>query len=185
MKRNKLAWLCALLVLVVLSTSIFMVSCKDPEPEKSDAYIIAQTEQTYIYDGQVHNVVASLNHDETQLKYDPAQGYADKGEYEITVSADETENYKATSKKITLKIVDAPAKSTFELWEDFTDGMSKAFALEGKEKFKVNIQAAASVKNSGKTTSYAIDVMGNIDLSQTQNNSTLFHAIVSADGNNI
>ena len=71
MKRNKLAWLCALLVLVVLSTSIFMVSCKDPEPEKSDAYIIAQTEQTYIYDGQVHNVVASLNHDETQLNTIP------------------------------------------------------------------------------------------------------------------
>ena len=186
MKRNKMTVLCIVLALVLLATSIFMVSCKDPEvPEKKDAIITAESVQSFIYDGQLHNVTATLNHDETQLVYSPAQGYTDKGEYEITVSAAETENYKAVSRKVLLKIADAPAKTTYELWEDFTSGLKQSFALEGKDKLKVNIQASASVKNSGVTTKYALDVMGNLDLSQTQNNSTLFHAVISADGKNI
>ncbi|MDE7216113.1 MAG: hypothetical protein K2O08_04835, partial [Clostridia bacterium] len=185
MKRNKMTVLCIVLALVLLATSIFMVSCKDPQPEKQDSFIYANKVQSFIYDGQPHNVVASLNHDETELKYDPAQGYTEKGEYEITISADETENYKATSITVTLKITDAPPKTTFELWDDFTGDLKKAFALEGKDRLKVNIQANAKVKNSSATTVYALDIMGNIDLSQTQNNSTLFHAVISANGNNM
>lgn len=183
-KRNKITLLCIILVLVVLATSVLMVGCDDKK-EKKEAVISADSQQTFEYDGQVHNVVATLNHEEAQLTYSPAQGYSEVGEYEITVSAPETKNYKATSKKITLEITKPREKSTSQLWKEFTEELKKSFAVEGKDKLKVNIQAMASVKNGGKTTDYALDVMGNIDLSNTVNNSSLFHIVLSADSNNI
>lgn len=70
--------------------------------DKAKAIISADDVQSFIYDGLVKNVTATLNHTETDLIY--SQGYINAGEYTITVSAPESDNYKEVSKKITLKI---------------------------------------------------------------------------------
>lgn len=70
--------------------------------DKAKAIISADDVQSFIYDGLVKNVTATLNHTETDLIY--SQGYINAGEYTITVSAPESDNYKEVSKIITLKI---------------------------------------------------------------------------------
>ncbi|WP_353128301.1 choice-of-anchor Q domain-containing protein [Parapedobacter pyrenivorans] len=72
--------------------------------EKAPAVITAEAVQTYGYDGTLQHVVASLNHTETALAYSPQQGYTNAGTYSITVNADETTNYLAASKDVTLVI---------------------------------------------------------------------------------
>ena len=76
-----------------------MVGCDDKK-EKKEAVISADSQQTFEYDGQVHNVVATLNHEEAQLTYSPAQGYSEVGEYEITVSAPETKIIRQRPKRL-------------------------------------------------------------------------------------
>lgn len=188
MKRKKITLLlCIITVLVVLMSSVCLVACDDDknEVEKQDAFIFADLNQTFVYDGQVHNVEATLNHDEAQLTFSPARGYSEIGEYDIVVSAPETEHYKAASSTVRLTISAPGPKSTAQLWNDLLADVEDAFALNGKDKLKLNVQASANVKNGSKTTEYAIDVMGNLDLSEAVNNSSLFHAVISADGNRV
>ncbi len=71
---------------------------------KADAVITADAEQKHTADGTVKNVIASLNHSETELTYSPQQGYTEAGAYEITISAPETQNYKAASTTVNLVI---------------------------------------------------------------------------------
>ncbi|MDT0691967.1 MBG domain-containing protein, partial [Salegentibacter sp. F188] len=55
----------------------------------------------------VKNVAASLNHEETTLKFAPQQGYTNAGTYPVTVSTEETENYLSASKEVSLEIENA------------------------------------------------------------------------------
>ncbi|MBX2952594.1 MAG: T9SS type A sorting domain-containing protein [Leadbetterella sp.] len=71
---------------------------------KAAAVITAAAEQAYTADGTVKKVVATLNHTEAFLSYSPQQGYAQSGNYEITVSVPATKNYLAASKKVKLII---------------------------------------------------------------------------------
>ena len=103
-KHLKIAIAALLVVACVGALFGFAAAC---EKEKQEAVITAETVQEFVYDGQVHNVVATLNHDETQLVYDPQQGYTEIGSYAITVSAPATENYNAAMPVlVTLKILD-------------------------------------------------------------------------------
>ena len=70
--------------------------------DKAEAVITADAVQTFTYDGDVKNVDANLNHSETELTYTPAQGYANAGNYKITVSAEGTDNYLPASKDVSL-----------------------------------------------------------------------------------
>jgi len=74
---------------------------------KAQAVITADAVQTYTYDGTVKTIVASLNHTETALAYNPQQGYTDAGSYPITVTAPETANYRTASQNIILTIAKA------------------------------------------------------------------------------
>jgi extracellular elastinolytic metalloproteinase len=77
------------------------------ESEKQEAVITAEETQTFVFDGTVKNVIATLNHSETSLVYTPQQGYTNIGSYSITVSAAETEHYLAASKNVNLVIEEA------------------------------------------------------------------------------
>ena len=68
---------------------------------KANAEITVELNQSAEYDGKVKNVLASLNHDETELKYsitkngESVSEIVETGEYIVVVSADETDNYNA------------------------------------------------------------------------------------------
>jgi hypothetical protein len=60
--------------------------------------------QEHVYDGAVKHIRANLDHGETDLTYSPQLGYNNAGSYTITISAKETANYLAPSKKMTRTI---------------------------------------------------------------------------------
>ncbi len=75
--------------------------------KKAEAVITADATQTFTYDGTVKNVSAELNHEETKLVYTPAQGFTNVGTHDVTISAEETDNYLSASKEVSLKIENA------------------------------------------------------------------------------
>ncbi|SHJ80538.1 SprB repeat-containing protein, partial [Arenibacter nanhaiticus] len=82
---------------------------------KTEAAITADAIQSFTYDGTVKNVSASLNHSETELTYAEQQGYADAGTYQVIISSEETANYQAASKEVSLVIEKAEITGvTFE-----------------------------------------------------------------------
>lgn len=71
---------------------------------RKDATIEAQLEQVFVYDTHIKNISATLNHNEVDLLYQPQQGYVDAGSYNITIIAEQSNNYNATSQAVVLKI---------------------------------------------------------------------------------
>ena len=99
---------------------------------KAEAVITADAVQTFTYDGSVKNVDASLNHEETELKYTPAQGYVNAGNYKITVSAEGTDNYLPTSKELSLVIENAEIEGVTFTGDTFTyDGTERSIFVTG------------------------------------------------------
>ncbi|WP_424492930.1 MBG domain-containing protein [Salinimicrobium sp. GXAS 041] len=107
---------------------------------KAEAIITADAVQTFTYDGTVKNVSASLNHSETALTYTPAQGFINAGTYEVTVSAEETDNYLSASEKVSLEIENAEIEGVVFEGESFVyDGTAHSIFVE-------NLPEGASVK---------------------------------------
>ena len=99
---------------------------------KAAAVITATTTQTHVYDGDVKNVVATLNHSETLLIYTPQQGYTNVGTYPVTVSAIETDNYLATYETVNLVINNADFTGiTFNDGAFTYDGTAKSIFVSG------------------------------------------------------
>lgn len=122
MKRHLRIAVAALLVLACVGALLGFAACKD---EKQASTITAESEQSFVYDGQVHNVVATLNHEEAQLQYDPQQGFTDIGTYTVTITAPETDNYYApTPVTVTVHILDPAAIAADELADKILAGVS-------------------------------------------------------------
>ena len=99
---------------------------------KIPAVITATNVQSYVYDGTVKNVTASLNHTEVPLDYSPQQGYTDAGSYWVTVSVPETTNYLAASENVVLVIENADFTGITLNDAAFTyDGTPKSLAITG------------------------------------------------------
>ncbi|MBI6117932.1 T9SS type A sorting domain-containing protein, partial [Salegentibacter maritimus] len=117
--------------------------------DKAEAEISADAVQTFVYDGTVKNIVANLNHSETELTYTPQKGFIEPGTYEITVNSVETENYFATSKEVTLVIEKAEFTGV-----SFADN-TEAFVYNGTEHsiFVSGLPEGATVEytNNGQT----------------------------------
>ena len=116
---------------------------------KAEAMITADATQTFTYDGIQKNVTASLNHSETELSYSPQEGFTAPGNYEITLTSVETENYLATTKEVSLVIEKAEITGvTFE-------GNTEPFVYNGNEHsiFVTGLPEDATVTyaNNGKT----------------------------------
>ncbi len=185
MRRNKLTLLCVLLLVLTLSMCVVFAGCDDPE--KKEATITADPIQRYAYDGQEHAVVATLDHDETELTYSPQKSYSAVGDYFITVSAAETEHYKATSVTVQLSIYDdTPPETTMSRWENFTTALKQAYAIDSKSDVRFSVQAQATLSPDGDVAkTYALDAMGNLDLTDAQNNASVFHAVFRAQDTQI
>ncbi|MDE6211345.1 MAG: hypothetical protein K2G42_05190 [Clostridia bacterium] len=189
MKKSKLTLLCILLVMAITFASVFLVSCDgndDPTPDKQEAYIDAGLIQQFIYDGNVHNVQATLNHDEATLSYSPQQGYTEIGDYNITISAPETKNYNATSLTVLLKIVSDSKEledSVTTRWQDLLTDVKDVFSVDNGD-VKVNIKAEANITpTKGEVSKFKLDAVGNLDLANTSNNKTNFHVLFGANDN--
>ncbi|WP_289024613.1 HYR domain-containing protein, partial [uncultured Salegentibacter sp.] len=117
--------------------------------DKAEAEISADAVQTFVYDGTVKNIVANLNHSETELTYTPQKGFIEPGTYEIMVNSVETENYFATSKEVTLVIEKAEFTGV-----SFADN-TEAFVYNGTEHsiFVSGLPEGATVEytNNGQT----------------------------------
>ena len=92
---------------------------------KANAEITAELNQSAEYDGKVKNVLASLNHDETELKYsitkngESVSEIVETGEYIVVVSADETDNYNAPQ-AVTVTFTVTKLKSEIIIGEDYS-----------------------------------------------------------------
>ena len=75
---------------------------------KADAVITANEIQSFVYDGTAKSATASLNHAETSLSYS-ATDFTAVGEYDVTITANETTNYNAASKQVKVVINKAAA----------------------------------------------------------------------------
>jgi predicted outer membrane repeat protein len=99
---------------------------------KIPAVITTAGVQSFVYDGAVKNVTATLDHTETILAYAPQQGYTDAGSYWVTVSAPETGNYLAASENVALVIENKDFTGIALNDAAFTyDGTSKSLAITG------------------------------------------------------
>jgi uncharacterized repeat protein (TIGR02543 family) len=95
---------------------------------KAQAMVLGSQVQSYSYDGAIKEVVTYLNHNETTLQYEPQQGYTIVGTYQIVVSAEETQNYLATSLIVTLEINQGEYSdiSHGELYATYVPGLTLA-----------------------------------------------------------
>ncbi|MDT0691935.1 MBG domain-containing protein, partial [Salegentibacter sp. F188] len=126
--------------------------------EKAEAIITADAVQTFTYDGTVKNVAASLNHEETTLKFAPQQGYTNAGTYPVTISAEETSNYEAASKEVSLKIENAEITGVALASDTFTyDGTAHSIFVTG-------LPEGATVKytDNGKTNAGTYEVTATV-----------------------
>ena len=100
--------------------------------DKAEAVITADAVQTFTYDGDVKNVTASLNHSEAELTYTPAQGFTNAGNYDVTISSEETDNYLSASKEVSLVIGNAEITGVAFEGSIFTyDGQTHSLTVNG------------------------------------------------------
>ena len=165
MKRHLRIAVAALLVLACVGALLGFAACKD---EKQASTITAESEQSFVYDGQVHNVVATLNHEEAQLQYDPQQGFTDIGTYTVTITAPETDNYYApTPVTVTVHILDPAAIAADELADKILAGVSD---FNVGDPLGVDLGVDLSYKPAtGEGWGYKLGVKGTLDLENTDN----------------
>lgn len=154
-----------------------LAGCDDPA-EKKEAVITANSYQEFAYDGTEHLVQATLNHDETALTYDPAQGFTEIGEYKVTISAAETANYKAASKTVTVAIVDdTPVETIGDRWDAFVSDMQTAYNLS-KADVRFDVQATANLTaTAGEAQAYSLSAKGNLDLTNAVDNTSALRIV--------
>ena len=165
MKRHLRIAVAALLVLACVGALLGFAACKD---EKQASTITAELEQSFVYDGQVHNVVATLNHEEAQLQYDPQQGFTDIGTYTVTITAPETDNYYTpTPVTVTVHILDPAAIAADELADKILAGVSD---FNVGDPLGVDLGVDLSYKPAtGEGWGYKLGVKGTLDLENMDN----------------
>lgn len=138
--------------------------------EKYDAFIEAGSIQRVTYDGEVHYPAARLNHDETALVYSGGDvgygGCREPGEYTITISAAETDNYKAVSTTVTLIIERNELNG--DVFEQMIERMKNSGDFNLDENIAVDIALDLSFRHQdsayrNEDWNYALKIKGNID----------------------
>lgn len=138
--------------------------------EKYDAFIEAGSIQRVTYDGEVHYPAARLNHDETALVYSGGDvgygGCREPGEYTITISAAETDNYKAVSTTVTLIIERNELNG--DVFEQMIERMKNSGDFNLDENIAVDIALDLSFRHQdsayrNEDWNYTLKIKGNID----------------------
>ena len=165
MKKHLKIVVAALLVMACVGALLGFAACND---KKESAKITAELEQNFVYDGQVHNVVATLSHDEAELSYDPQQGFKDIGTYTVTISAPATENYNAPAPvTVTVNILDPSSIAKEELAGKLAGGVTD---FNISKSMGVDVGVDLSYKPSeGEGWGYKLNVKGTLDLNVPDN----------------
>ena len=138
--------------------------------EKYDAFIEAGSIQRVTYDGEVHYPAARLNHDETALVYSGGDvgygGCREPGEYTITISAAETDNYKAVSTTVTLIIERNELNG--DVFEQMIERMKNSGDFNLDENIAVDVALDLSFRHQdsayrNEDWNYTLKIKGNID----------------------
>lgn len=138
--------------------------------EKYDAFIEAGSIQRVTYDGEVHYPAARLNHDETALVYSGGDvgygGCREPGEYTITISAAETDNYKAVSTTVTLIIERNELNG--DVFEQMIERMKNSGDFNLDENIAVDIALDLSFRHQdsayrNEDWNYTLKIKGNLD----------------------
>lgn len=138
--------------------------------EKYDAFIEAGNIQRVTYDGEVHYPAARLNHDETALVYSGGDvgygGCREPGEYTITISGAETDNYKAVSTTVTLIIERNELNG--DVFEQMIERMKNSGDFNLDENIAVDIALDLSFRHQdsayrNEDWNYTLKIKGNID----------------------
>lgn len=168
MKKHLRIVIAAVLVLACVGALLAFAACDE---EKQQATIEAEYRQEFVFDGQVHNVVAKLNHDETELVYSPQQGYSEIGEHTIEITAVETENYYAPD-PVTVKLIILDPSDVAR--EELTDKLASSTVFKTSENIGVDlgVDLAYDPKGEAEGWGYKLAVKGSIDLAAPD--STLF-----------
>ncbi|SHJ80510.1 Por secretion system C-terminal sorting domain-containing protein, partial [Arenibacter nanhaiticus] len=120
---------------------------------KAEAVITAEATQSFTYDGSVKNVSASLNHSETELTYAEQQGYTNAGTYSVLISAEETANYLATSKEVSLVIEKAEITGVIFEGDSFTyNGDAHSLSVAGLPEGATVVYSNNGQTNAGTYT---------------------------------
>ncbi len=164
-KKNLIRAIAVITALACLvCTASVLFACQN---EKYDAFIEAGSVQRVAYDGQVHYPVARLNHNETALSYSGGDvgygGCREPGEYLITISAAETENYKAVSTTVTLIIENQELNG--DVFEQMIDRMVESGDFDLNEKIAVDLELDLNFysQQQGADWKYTLKIKGNID----------------------
>ena len=147
-KKNLIRAIAVITALACLvCTASVLFACQN---EKYDAFIEAGSVQRVAYDGQVHYPVARLNHNEMALSYSGGDvgygGCREPGEYLITISAAETENYKAVSTTVTLIIENQELNG--DVFEQMIDRMVESGDFDLNEKIAVENMGVSRLHRS-------------------------------------
>lgn len=180
MKKHLRIVIAAILVLACVGALLGFAAC---DKEKQEATITAEATQNFVYDGQVHNVVAELSHDEAELQYDPQQGFTEIGMYVVTITAPATENYKApTPVVVTVNILDPADIAADELADKIMAGVPN---FDVAQNMGVDVGVDLSYKPAtGEGWGYAVAIKGNLDvnnLDKTQLTISVTDTLASAN----
>ena len=126
---------------------------------QADAVITAEARQPFTYDGTAKSASATLNHNETTLSYSE-NSFTNVGEYDVTITAAETTNYKSATKQVKVVINKAAATGfetaaptvTYTAKEAFDTNITSTVAL----KEAMNLPATATAAYAGGTEEVAI-----------------------------
>ena len=167
MKHMKKVIAAVLVLACVVCAAAVLSSCVK---EKYDAFIEAGGVQRIAYDGEVHYPAARLNHDETVLTYTGGDvgygGCKEPGEYEITISAAETENYKAVTETVTVIIEDN--KLNGDVFEQMVERMTASGDFDLNKNIAVDMALDLSFRHQDQAQreedwNYSLHIKGNID----------------------
>lgn len=166
--KNLRRLIAVILVLACLAgAAAVLSSCTT---EKYDAFIEAGSIQRVTYDGEVHYPAARLNHDETALVYSGGDvgygGCREPGEYTITISAAETDNYKAVSTTVTLIIERNELNG--DVFEQMIERMKNSGDFNLDENIAVDVALDLSFRHQdsayrNEDWNYTLKIKGNID----------------------
>lgn len=106
---------------------------------KADAVITANEVQTFTYDSTAKSAAATLSHNETTLTYS-ADSFVNVGEYDVTITAAETANYKPATKQVTVVINKAVATGFAT--------PAPTFASTAKDAFDAGYTSTDAIKNA-------------------------------------
>ena len=140
--------------------------------QKAETIFDADLYQTYTYDGTIKNIVASINHNETDIIYSPKKGYTEANEngYNISLLSIETDNYLSATKNVHLII----NKDTIDMSNVIFDDKTFVYDGESHSIYVKNVPVqinSISYSNNSLTSVGSVEVEAEYNIDENNYNS--------------